>query len=336
MLTRLTFDAAIDAFPVWTSDGRRVIFSSDRNGARNLFWQPADGAGAVERLTDSPNSQYATDVSSDGQRLIMSEVAPKTRDDVIEIRLDGTRRVTPLVQSSFAERNGVVSPNGRWLAYETNDSGRFEISVRPFPDVNNGQWRVSTAGGTRPLGAPDGQELVYVSPAGALMSVVVARGPSWPLVSAAIDLMYRIHEGFRFDSTATTVTTPVTRVLSERRGVCQDFAHLQIACLRWLGLPARYVSGYLLTDPPPGQSRLIGADASHGWVSVWCPIQGWIERDPTNAVLPGLRHVTLAWGRDYGDVSPLRGVVLGAAITSCMSVSVSCPSTGQSSASDID
>ena len=93
--------------------------------------------------------------------------------------------------------------------------------------------------------------------------------------------------------------------------MCQDFAHLQIACLRSLGLAARYVSGYLLTDPPPGQPRLVGADASHAWLSVWCPGQGWVDLDPTNDVLPTLRHVTLAWGRDYGDVSPLRGVVLG-------------------------
>jgi len=103
----------------------------------------------------------------------------------------------------------------------------------------------------------------------------------------------------------------VTRVLAERRGVCQDFAHVQIGCLRSLGLAARYVSGYLLTDPPPGQPRMIGADASHAWVSVWCPYHGWVDLDPTNDVRPELRHVTLAWGRDYGDVSPLRGVVLG-------------------------
>ena len=178
-LTRGTFDPAIDAFPVWTSDGRRIVFSSDRNGARNVFWQPADGAGAVERLTESPSTQFATDASADGRQLIFTEVAPKTRDDVMEIRLDGGRRVTPLVQSSFAERNGVISPNGRWLAYETNDSGRFEISVRPFPEVNNGHWRVSTAGGTRPLWTRSGQELVYVSPAGGLMGVVVALGQSW-------------------------------------------------------------------------------------------------------------------------------------------------------------
>ena len=123
--------------------------------------------------------------------------------------------------------------------------------------------------------------------------------------------MHRIHEEFTFDPGSTTITTPVTRVLADRRGVCQDFAHLQIGCLRSLGLPARYVSGYLLTDPPPGQPRLVGADASHAWLSVWCPRMGWVDLDPTNDVLPALRHVTLAWGRDYGDVSPLRGVVLG-------------------------
>jgi transglutaminase-like putative cysteine protease len=135
--------------------------------------------------------------------------------------------------------------------------------------------------------------------------------PGRPLLAAAIDLMQRIHDEFQFDAGVTTITTPVSRVLSERRGVCQDFAHLQIGCLRSIGIPARYASGYLLTDPPPGSPRLIGADASHAWLSVWCPRHGWVDLDPTNAVLPGLRHITLAWGRDYGDVSPLRGVVLG-------------------------
>jgi transglutaminase-like putative cysteine protease len=135
--------------------------------------------------------------------------------------------------------------------------------------------------------------------------------PGRALVAAAVDLMHRIHEEFTFDKGATTIATPVTRVLAERHGVCQDFAHLQIGCLRSLGLAARYVSGYLLTEPPPGQPRLVGADASHAWLSVWCPRLGWVDLDPTNDVLPSHRHVTLAWGRDYGDVSPLRGVVLG-------------------------
>jgi transglutaminase-like putative cysteine protease len=135
--------------------------------------------------------------------------------------------------------------------------------------------------------------------------------PGRPLLVAAIDLMRRIHTGFTFDPGATTVATPVTRVLADRHGVCQDFAHLQIASVRSLGLAARYVSGYLLTDPPAGQPRLVGADASHAWLAIWCSRHGWVDLDPTNDVLPSTRHVTLAWGRDYGDVSPLRGVVLG-------------------------
>jgi transglutaminase-like putative cysteine protease len=132
-----------------------------------------------------------------------------------------------------------------------------------------------------------------------------------PLVAAAVELMHRINREFIFDSEATTIATPVMQVMANRRGVCQDFAHLQVGCLRSLGLPARYVSGYLVTHPVPGQPRLVGADASHAWLSVWCPRLGWVDLDPTNGVLPSLRHVTLAWGRDYGDVSPLRGILLG-------------------------
>jgi len=127
-------------------------------------------------------------------------------------------------------------------------------------------------------------------------------------------LTAKIFHEFAFDPEATTVATPVTQVFEARRGVCQDFSHLMISCLRSLGLAARYVSGYILTTPPAGQTRLIGADASHAWVSVWCPIAGedrWIDTDPTNNLLPGSQHVTLAWGRDFTDVSPLRGVILG-------------------------
>jgi eukaryotic-like serine/threonine-protein kinase len=178
-LTRVTFDPSFDNYPVWTRDGRRLIFSSQRTGARNLFWQAADGTGTVERLTDGPNPQNAVSVSPDGRLLIFTETAPTTGEDVMQLELEGTHRVTPLVQSPSIERNGMVSPDGRWLAYESNESGRFEISVRPFPDVNRGHWQVSTSGGTRPLWAPSGQELVYVSPTGALMRVGVERAPSW-------------------------------------------------------------------------------------------------------------------------------------------------------------
>jgi len=178
-LTRLTLTPGVDGIGVWTPDSRRVIFVSERTGVRNLFSVAADGSGAVERLTDSPNTQYPTAVSHDGRYVIFTEAAPSTADDVMMMELDGSRRVTPLVRSPFDERNGSVSPDGRWLAYEANDSGRVEVYVRPFPNVNSGRWTVSTNGGTRPIWTRNGQELFYVSPTGALMRVGVERGLSW-------------------------------------------------------------------------------------------------------------------------------------------------------------
>ena len=125
------------------------------------------------------------------------------------------------------------------------------------------------------------------------------------------DLTTRIHNDFRFDSKVTNVRTTVEEVFKKRRGVCQDFAHLQIACLRSIHVAARYVSGYLRTYPPPGRPRLVGADASHAWVSAYSRDMGWLDMDPTNNIAPSDGHVTLAWGRDYSDVSPLRGLILG-------------------------
>jgi transglutaminase-like putative cysteine protease len=135
-----------------------------------------------------------------------------------------------------------------------------------------------------------------------------------PVVDAVVDLMHRIHADFTYDPEATSVSTPVDEVLDRRRGVCQDFAHLTLACLRALGLPGRYVSGYLVTGAGAGSSAappLVGADASHAWVQSFCPGVGWFDLDPTNDVIPGDRHITLAYGRDFGDVTPLRGVILG-------------------------
>jgi transglutaminase-like putative cysteine protease len=132
-----------------------------------------------------------------------------------------------------------------------------------------------------------------------------------PLLAGVRALMQRIHSELTFDPKATIVSTPVMEVFERRRGVCQDFAHLMLSCLRSMGLSARYVSGYVLTRPPPGRERLVGADASHAWVSVYCPDFGWIDADPTNGLFPSLEHVTLGWGRDYDDVIPLRGVLLG-------------------------
>jgi len=140
-------------------------------------------------------------------------------------------------------------------------------------------------------------------------------GPSFTpgrgVLESAFDLTRRIHADFEFDDTATSIATPLRELLKLRRGVCQDFAHLMTGCLRTLGLAARYVSGYILTTPPPGRPRLIGADASHAWVSVYCPLNGWVDMDPTNDCLVDDEHVTLAWGRDFSDVTPMRGVILG-------------------------
>jgi transglutaminase-like putative cysteine protease len=141
------------------------------------------------------------------------------------------------------------------------------------------------------------------------------------LFEAVLELTERIHADFQYDSSATSINTQPVEIFRHRRGVCQDFARLQIACLRSLGVSARYVSGYLVTRPPPGKPRLVGADATHAWVSVWLPDYGWIDFDPTNNQLANDEYITLAWGRDYVDVSPIRGVFLGGGAHQ-MSVSV--------------
>ncbi len=135
--------------------------------------------------------------------------------------------------------------------------------------------------------------------------------PGAPVLAGALDLIRRIYTEFAYDKSATSVDTSVDQVLASRKGVCQDFAHLTIACLRALGLAARYVSGYLETQPPPGKPKLVGADASHAWLALYIPDTGWVDLDPTNNLLPGENHITLAWGRDYGDVTPVKGVVMG-------------------------
>lgn len=132
-----------------------------------------------------------------------------------------------------------------------------------------------------------------------------------PLLACALSLTSRIFKDFKYDSKATTVVTPLEEVLEKCRGVCQDFAHLSIACLRSLGLPARYVSGYLRTRPPAGKPRLVGADASHAWFSVFCPRNGWKDFDPTNNLQVSEEHITVAYGRDFSDVSPVAGILTG-------------------------
>jgi serine/threonine-protein kinase len=176
-LTRFTSDPALDRFPLWTPDARWLLFSSDRAGPANIYRQPSDGVTA-ERLTQSPVALFPDSISSDGTQLVVRMNAPGSMD-LMTVSLDHDRQVRPLLQSPFNEDNGEISPNGNWLAYQSNESGRYEIYVRPFPDTGAGRWQVSTDGGTRPLWARKGQELFYLAATGALMSVRVTRGTTW-------------------------------------------------------------------------------------------------------------------------------------------------------------
>ena len=146
--------------------------------------------------------------------------------------------------------------------------------------------------------------------------------PGRPLIDVISDLCHRIHVGFRFDPSASDVTTPLDVVFAAGRGVCQDFAHLLLAVVRSVGLAGRYVSGYIETEPPPGAEKMIGADASHAWCSIWSPEVGWFDVDPTNNQIPPQRHVTVGWGRDYSDIAPVRGVVIGPSTTQVLDVAV--------------
>jgi transglutaminase-like putative cysteine protease len=196
---------------------------------------------------------------------------------------------------------------------------RVAVSARPAP-VPAGTWetmRDLLRGGAPPPGPLlEPMQFLYESPhVECFRDLALYAEPSFAagrdMVDAVLDLTRRIHADFTFDPKATSVSTPLREVLARRRGVCQDYAHFMIGCLRTLGLAARYVSGYILTTPPPGKPRLIGADASHAWVSVYCGQAGWLDLDPTNNVLVDDEHVTLAWGRDFSDVTPMRGVILG-------------------------
>jgi len=176
-LTRLTFAPGEDTYPVWTPDGRRVAFASERDGTANLYWKAADGTGAVERLTESENRQYPYAFTPDTKQLVFLEVDEQGLDLGV-ISLEGSSE--PLLATEFNERNGEISPDGRWLAYESDESGQPEIYVRPFPSVDEGKWQVSTGGGRRPLWAPDGRELFYLASSGTrLMAVGVRTEPSF-------------------------------------------------------------------------------------------------------------------------------------------------------------
>jgi transglutaminase-like putative cysteine protease len=194
-----------------------------------------------------------------------------------------------------------------------------EVSLGLRPDVTQGaSWEhvLKTI-----LTAPDAETIFarqfafdspYVPRAAELAGYAeISFPPGRPFLECVLDLTRRIDKEFEFLPGATRVGTPVLDVLHTHKGVCQDFAHLEIGCLRSLGFAARYVSGYIVTTPPPGQKRLIGADVSHAWISVFSPDFGWMDFDPTNGLMPSDSHVTVAWARDYDDVGPVRGILIG-------------------------
>lgn len=210
----------------------------------------------------------------------------------------------------------VTVPHERFVVEST---ARVEVAPRRPPDpAAMPSWEAvrDAVSSDRLRDAIEAAEFIHASPLVPLIAEAAAYAmpsfaPGRPFLDALHDLTRRIHRDFTYDPSATAVTTPLADVLERHRGVCQDFAHLQVAALRSMGLPARYVSGYIRTYGSGTGQWLVGADGSHAWVSAWCPGFGWIDVDPTNDLLVGDEHIVLAWGRDYDDVSPIRGVIRG-------------------------
>jgi transglutaminase-like putative cysteine protease len=204
-------------------------------------------------------------------------------------------------------------------AFEVVSEAMVDVLFAPAPDpAATPPWesvvREAAAGGAGAWQAAEFRFASAMAPAEEAVGAYVAGSfpPGRPILAALIDLNRRIGEDFAFRSGVTTIATPITQVLKQKAGVCQDFSHLMIGGLRALGLPARYVSGYIRTRPPPGQPRRRGSDQSHAWVGCWLGSRhGWVDLDPTNDLVVRDEHVVLAWGRDYGDISPVRGIILG-------------------------
>ena len=254
------------------------------------------------------------------QRCVSSEVRIEPRPDDYRERRDffGNRAgffsvLTPHADLTVTTTSMVeVQPRPSPLAMSTTEPwdrvGERLRTGRGAEVADAAQFVLSS-----PLVEIDGEVAEYARPSFA---------PGRPILAAVEDLSRRIHGEFAYTPGATSVNTTLAEVLTARRGVCQDFAHLAIGCLRSVGLAARYVSGYLENVPPDGRSRLVGADMSHAWLSVFVPEVGWVDIDPTNDQFVDTRHVTIGWGRDYGDVPPLKGVIFTEGRTNTLEVSV--------------
>ncbi len=250
----------------------------------------------------------------------------RPRDTALQRVLDWTLTIDPEPDGQVQESSDAF---GNWrhgfshaLVHDTlSVQSRFRVRVCAPPPLNSDEgpaWELAVRAlgyraGVQQPGAVEfryGSRFAPVHPDLAAYAAAEFE-PGRPLIASAMGLMRQIHRGMVYKPHATDVATNALQVLAKGKGVCQDFAHLMIGAMRSLGLAASYVSGYLLTHPPPGRPRLVGADASHAWVAVWCPLNGWVALDPTNHLVVAQDHVTLAWGRDYADVAPLRGVIRG-------------------------
>jgi len=247
--------------------------------------------------------------SGDGQQLVSHtvEIRPRPAERTVRRDFFGTHTESVLIET--AHRNLRIDSRSR-----VSVSRRTVARTAPSPcweTVRDVAFEATSLGPASPVG------YVFASALAPVLAPVTAYAaasfpPGRGILSGAVDLMHRIRNGFRYDSKATVISTPLKEVFEKRHGVCQDFAHVMIAGLRGLGLPAAYVSGYLRTIPPPGQPRLQGADATHAWVSVWCGTElGWVGFDPTNDLLIENDHIILAVGRDFSDVSPVDGIIVG-------------------------
>ena len=254
------------------------------------------------RIVHASEYQYSTPAA-----LSLNEACLGARPTPVQT-VESHSFVTVPFDDYHRDRTDWFGNRWRFYAFE-KPHVRLRIISTHEVDVNRGaRWGDGEVAGWEPF--VHRSTFVPVSP----MFADYGR-PSFPAggdrAEGLADLTRRLFRDFTYDPKATEISTPVEEFFTERKGVCQDFSHLMLAVLRSLGIPARYVSGYLNTLPPPGKEKVFGADASHAWVQAWAPGYGWIDLDPTNGIVVGDDHITLAWGRDYGDVTPLRGVVLG-------------------------